>query len=171
MYCCVDRFRLVLANHFHQTTETNMTATRCERQGQIELGIIEHEGREFVALGATVIGRHVTGYTKNDCNIQLTTWCGSTMLDCRSEIIENYWNGAMAIVFRLTSGRFIVGYALGDDGMLFRGELIDYSNDDQAKEKARQIAIYFSDLDVEDDEAYQAELAKEELDIQANAIR
>ena len=36
----------------------------CVRQGQVEVGIVEHEGREFSALGATVVGRHVTGYTK-----------------------------------------------------------------------------------------------------------
>ena len=38
--------------------------TRCVRQGQVEIGVIEHEGREFSALGASVVGRHVTGYTK-----------------------------------------------------------------------------------------------------------
>jgi hypothetical protein len=41
-----------------------MTSTRCERQGQIEIGVIEHEGREFAALGGSVIGRRITGYTK-----------------------------------------------------------------------------------------------------------
>ena len=33
-------------------------------------------------------------------------------------------SGSLALMFRLTHGRFIVGYALGDDGMLFRGELL-----------------------------------------------
>ena len=37
--------------------------TWCERQGQVEVGLIEHEGRTFAALGASVVGRHVTGYT------------------------------------------------------------------------------------------------------------
>ncbi len=38
--------------------------TTCVRQGQIEVGIIEHEGHELSALGATVQGHSVTAYTK-----------------------------------------------------------------------------------------------------------
>lgn len=38
--------------------------TWCERQGQMEIGVIEHEGQNFAALGATINGRHLTGYTK-----------------------------------------------------------------------------------------------------------
>ena len=34
-----------------------MDSTRSVRQGQIEIGIIEHEGHEFSAFGATVCGR------------------------------------------------------------------------------------------------------------------
>ena len=40
-------------------------------------------------------------------------------------------------MFRLPKGRFIVGYALGDDGMLFRGELIDGCSEDQARQHCR----------------------------------
>lgn len=95
--------------------------TWCERQGQIEVGVIEHDGREFRALGASVAGRHVTGYTRlGTGDIALTTWCGKTMLACRSEVIEEYHDGSLALVFRLTRGRFVVGYALGEHGMVFR---------------------------------------------------
>lgn len=38
--------------------------THCVREGQVEVGIVEHEGREFTALGATVVGRSITGYTR-----------------------------------------------------------------------------------------------------------
>jgi hypothetical protein len=59
----------------------NTKKTYCVRQGQIEIGVIEHEGREFSAMGATVVGRHITGYTRLvDGDITLTTWCGQTML-------------------------------------------------------------------------------------------
>ena len=136
-----------------------MTSTRCERQGQIEIGIIEHEGREFVALGASVVGRNLTGYTKLDrWGITLATWCGKTMLDCRCEVVERYWSGSLALMFRLTNGRYIVGYALDESGMLFRGEMTDYCNEDDARREAKRIASYFSDLDTEDEEAFQAEL-------------
>jgi hypothetical protein len=138
-----------------------MTTTRCERQGQIEVGIIEHEGRGFAALGASVVGRNVTGYTKSDrYGITLRTWCGKTMLDCRCEIVERYWSGSSALMFRLANGRFIVGYALDVDGMLFRGELIEHYDEDDARREARRIASYFADLDAEDEEAFQAELAQ-----------
>lgn len=138
-----------------------MTTTRCERQGQIEIGIIEHEGREFVALGASVIGRNVTGYTKLDrYGITLQTWHGKTMLACRCEVVERYWSGSLALMFRLANGRFIVGYALDERGMLFRGELIDNCDEDDARREARRIASYFADLDAEDEETFQAELAQ-----------
>lgn len=136
-----------------------MTATRCERQGQIEFGIIEHEGHEFVALGASTIGREITSYTKETRDgIKLTTWNGKTMLDCRCEIVEQYWTGALALMFRLSSNRFIVGYALGESGMLFRGELIDSCDEDEARQTARCISHCFSELDAEDEEAFQNEL-------------
>lgn len=138
-----------------------MTSTRCERQGQIEIGVVEHEGREFAALGASVVGRQITGYTKEDrYGITLTTWCGSTMLDSRCEIVERYWSGSLSLVFRLTRGRFIVGYALGESGMLFRGELVDDCTDEDARRQARCLAENFADIDAEDEEAFQAELAE-----------
>lgn len=139
-----------------------MTSTRCERQGQIELGILCHEGREYVAIGASVAGRSVTGYTKQDrYGIRLTTWCGKTMLDCRCVVVERYWSGSLALMFRLPRGRFIVGYALGENGMLFRGELIDRCTDDEARRQAAYLAEFFADQDAEDEEAFQAKLAAE----------
>lgn len=138
-----------------------MTSTRCERQGQIEIGIIEHEGREFAALGGSVVGRNLTGYTRLDrWEITLRTWCGKTMLDCRCEVVERYWSGTLALVFQLTKGRFIAGYALDEDGMLFRGELIDNCDEDEARREARRIASYFAELDAEDDEAFQGGTAE-----------
>ena len=136
-----------------------MQAT-CVRQGQIEVGIIEHEGREFSALGATVQGRHVTGYTKLvDGEVHLATWCGKTMLGSRSEIVERFWSGSLALMFRLPRGRFIVGYVLGDDGMLFRGELLTNSDEDEARRHALMLSDCFAQLDAEDEEAFAAEQA------------
>ena len=115
--------------------------THCIRQGQVEVGIIEHQGQEFAALGASVVGRSVTGYTRNvHGHITLKTWCGQTMLDCRSEVLERYWSGSLALLFRLTRGRFIAGYALADNGMLFRGELLTDCDEDNARYMARQLS-------------------------------
>ena len=127
-------------------------ATRCERHGQVEVGVVEHEGTEFAALGASVVANSVTGYTAiQHGELALTTWCGSTMLACRSEIIDRYWSSALAVIFRLTKGRFLVGYALGDKGMLFRGELVSDCTDDEARRQARYLADHFAELDAEDE--------------------
>lgn len=126
--------------------------THCIRQGQIEVGIVEHQGREFAALGATVVGRSVTGYTRNrHGDITLTTWCGQTMLDCRCEVVDRFWSDSLALMFRLPRGRFIVGYALADHGMLFRGELLTDGNEDDARYMARQLSNHFAALDAEDE--------------------
>lgn len=126
--------------------------TYCVRQGQVEVGVIEHQGREFAALGASVVGRSVTGYTRNvHSDITLTTWCGQTMLDCRCEVVEQFWTGSLALMFRLPRGRFIVGYALADHGMLFRGELLINGGEDDARYMALQLSDRFSELDAEDE--------------------
>ncbi|MHC2069740.1 hypothetical protein ACYFX5_19890 [Bremerella sp. T1] len=138
-----------------------MKDTFCKRQGQIEIGVIEHQGQAFTAIGATVIGRHITAYTNATCHgITLTSWCGKIMLDCRCEIVETYWSGSLALMFRLTRGRFIIGYALGESGMLFRGELIDDYTDDDARRQAAHLAQFFGDLDAEDEEAFYEEQAE-----------
>ena len=31
---------------------------------------------------------------------------GGTMLDCRSEVVERFWNGGLALMFRLPKGRY-----------------------------------------------------------------
>lgn len=131
-----------------------MAFTRSVRQGQIEIGIIEHNGTEYAAYGATVVRRDLTGYIKFKRNhFWLTTWSGGTMLDCRSEVVERFWNGGLALMFRLPRGRFIVGYSLGNNGMLFRGELIDGCSEDDARRHCRMVAENWLEIDAEDEEA------------------
>ena len=125
--------------------------TSCIRHGQIEVGIVEHDGNEWSAFGATVHGRSITGYTKvvgND--IHLATWCGKTTLASRCEVVERFWSGNLALMFRLPRGRFIVGYALGEDGMLFRGELLTDCDEDEARRHALMISDCFAQLDSDD---------------------
>lgn len=133
-----------------------MTSTRSVRQGQIEIGIIEHNGHEYAALGATVIRRDVTGYVKFKCNhFWLATWSGGTMLDGRSEVVERFWNGGLALMFRLPKGRFIVGYVIDGDGegSLFRGELIDNCDEDEARQHCVMVANNWAEVDQMDEEA------------------
>jgi len=132
--------------------------TVCIRQGQIEIGIIEHEGREFSAFGATVQGDSITGYTRLvDGEIQLASWCGKTTLASRCEVVERFWSGTLALMFRLPRGRFIVGYALADNGMLFRGELLTDCDEDEARRHALMVSECFAQLDAEDEETFNAE--------------
>ena len=94
-----------------------MSSTRSIREGQIEIGIIEHEGHEFACYGATVIRKDVTAYLKyKRGHFWLSTWAGGTMLDCRSEVVERYWSGGLALMFRLRKNRYIVGYVIDGEG-------------------------------------------------------
>ena len=130
--------------------------TRCERDGQTEIGIIEHEGHEFTALGANVNGPHIAAYTtRRNGELVLTTWCGATMLACRSSVIETFWNEAFAVLFRLANQRFIVGYSLGE-GMLFRGELLVDCTED-AKHKAMKLSDYWAEVDADDEAQFEDE--------------
>lgn len=129
-----------------------MSSTRSVRHGQVEIGIVEHNGNGFAAYGATVCGREITAYVKyKRGHFWLTTWSGTTMLNCRSEVVERFWNGGLALIFRLPKGRYIVGYALGDDGMLFRGELIDNCTEDDARRHAIMLSQNWAELDAEEE--------------------
>lgn len=120
--------------------------------GQTEIGVIEHEGREYAAFGTSVEGRNINAYTKvQNGHIRLCRWCGQTMLASRWEVVDEYRDGALVLMFRLTHGRFLIGYALGEDGMLFRGELLVGCNEDEARRSARRLADYFAQLDAEDE--------------------
>jgi hypothetical protein len=72
------------------------------------------------------------------------------MLACRSEIVGEFSVGSITLVFRLTNRRYIVGYALGDQGMLFRGELLTDRDEDDAKREALAIAERWMEIDEED---------------------
>ncbi len=125
---------------------------RCERRGQCEVGIITHEGGIYAAFGASVQGHNITAYTGlHEGRMALKTWCGRVILSCRCEVVREYNDGSLALVYRLTGGRFVVGYALGDDGTHFRGELLVDCDDERARHEAVALAEYWSTTDAEDD--------------------
>jgi hypothetical protein len=126
--------------------------TKCERRGQLEIGIVTHDGHVFAAFGSLVSGHNVTGYTRlRNGSMSLTRWDGSTMLACRSETVRKLHDGSIALMFRLTNDRFIVGYALGEDGMIFRGGLVIDCDSDRARHEAMELADYWSGIDTEDE--------------------
>jgi hypothetical protein len=139
-----------VANNNHNDGRTTME-TQCERRGQVEVGIVTHNGHVYAALGSSVSGRNLTAYSRHrDGCLSLARWDGSTMLACRSEIVRDFSDGSLALMFRLTHGRFIVGYSLGDDGMLFRGELLTDCTEDDARREAIAIAEHWMKIDAED---------------------
>ena len=120
--------------------------------GSLRSGSSTTTVRSYAAFGSSVNGHNLTGYTRQrDGRITLTRWDGSTMLACRCEIVREYRDGSLALVFRLTHGRFIVGYALGDDGMFFRGELLTDCDEGRARREAVALAEYWSGIDAEDE--------------------
>ena len=126
--------------------------TLCERRGQLKIGVVTHNGMIFAAFGASVSGHNVTGYTRlRNGSVSLTRWNGNTMLCCRSKIVRDFHDGSIALMFRLTRGRYIVGYALGDDGMLFRGDLLTDCDSDRARQEAVALAQFWSKIDTEDE--------------------
>lgn len=100
----------------------------------------------------------VVGYERTDerGNVSLHTFEGKMILAARCEVVGLYrtesYGRTEALVFRLTNGRAIVGYSLGD-GMLFRGELTDDPNPETV---ARDISRHWIERDAEDDEAFDA---------------
>src|SRR5512135_1029295 len=139
--------------------------TRCERRGQLEVGIIDHDGHAFAAFGSSVNGHNVTAYTRlRNGRAALTRWDGSMMLACRSQVIRQFWDGSLALMFRLTNRRYVVGYALSDDGMLFRGELLTDCDEERARHEALELAEYWSGIDVEDEaDPWHGELEEDEF--------
>lgn len=149
--------------------------TRCERDSHgREVGVIEHDGREFRALGASTVGPYLSAYLKaerfspNYASAVLTTWCGRVILDSRAEVCETHWteeNGqTYGIIFRLTNRRAIVGYALGG-GMLFRGELIEsreWDTERELRHLCNRVCREWMEKDREDAAEFQEQQEREE---------
>ena len=133
------------------------------RQGQSEIGIVEHQGKQFAAYGASVNGKEISAY--HGKNFTLTDWGSRVILDCRCSVVQKFrlrWGDeAFALVFKLTNGRAIVGYSLGER-MLFRGELVDETDERELKRLAIGISEHWIERDEEDDDDFQEELRRED---------
>ena len=118
----------------------------------MEVGIVTHDGHVFAAFGSSTNGHNVTAYTRhNQGQISLTRWDGETMLASRSQVVREHRDGSISLMFCLTNERYIVGYALGDDGMLFRGELLTGCDEHEARHEAMELAEYWAGIDAEDE--------------------
>jgi hypothetical protein len=143
--------------------------TRVEQVGQCEVGTLTHKGREFSALGASVNGRHVTGYADADKSTNgrtrgdvvavgpLHRWAG-VQVTRTGWVVESYrcnefGDTSAAVVFPVGRGRFIAGYLLVDGGSLFRGELQPAGTSrDDASYAAREESRIWIERDADDAE-------------------
>jgi hypothetical protein len=117
--------------------------------------------RPFGSPGTSTHGSEVTGYTAGRYHTVLKTSDGRTILDSRCSVATSYPNvedgPTFALVFALR-GRFIVGYALGMEGMLFRGELrTDLADDSEARQAARDVSEHWIERDAEEDDRFDAQ--------------
>jgi hypothetical protein len=97
------------------------TTFKAEQHGAIEVGIIEHEGREFSALGSVVTGDYVVAYKKGTT---VTTWAGDVLGTCRVvstwKTPRSYVSTEMHQLEAVINGVRYRGRCAGD-GMIFRG--------------------------------------------------
>jgi hypothetical protein len=117
--------------------------------------------RPFGSPGTSTRGVEVSGYTAGRYHTILKTSDGRTILDSRCDVATSYPNvedgPTYALVFALPRGRWIVGYALGMQGMLFRGELrTDCADESEARLAARDVAERLIQRDAEDSAAFDA---------------
>jgi len=99
--------------------------TRSEQHGQVEVGIVTHEGREFKALGSVVTDTYVTAYLGKDG--QLTNWNGETIGTYRVtrtwRTPHSHYSSTMSQVYAAVNGKVYQGRSAGL-GMLFNGRLV-----------------------------------------------
>jgi hypothetical protein len=132
---------------------------------QTEIGVIKHDGYEFSALGSDVNGRHVTGYLGKSG--ALSRWDGGQMLPANRYVEFTEWtwgefsDKGYVCGWRVGRGRWILGWAMNGAGSLFRGELADADDDDDARRQAESIAEHWIEVDNEDRERDAAEQLEE----------
>lgn len=99
--------------------------TRSEQHGQVEVGIVSHEGREFAALGSVIDGDRITAYLGKDG--YLTKWDGTVIgiyhITSSWRTPKSFVSGTMNQVYAKMDGQWYVGRSAGE-GMLFRGRKV-----------------------------------------------
>jgi hypothetical protein len=96
-----------------------------EYHGKVEVGVVEHEGREYRAFGSVITDTHITAYLGKDG--KLTTWDGKVIGTYR---ITRTWrtprsfvSSTMNQVYATVDGRTYQGRSAGV-GMVFNGKLV-----------------------------------------------
>lgn len=97
--------------------------TRVEHDTFGEIGIIEHEGREYAARGATVTPDYATAYPAKGGI--LCDWSGNQIGRWRAVAwwpVRSYLGSTMYQIEAVIDGRTYTGRGFGE-GMLWRGKV------------------------------------------------
>jgi hypothetical protein len=101
------------------------TQFRSEQHGNVEVGIVTHEGRDYRARGAVVTDTHVYAYLGKDG--VLTNWHGDTI---GTYVITSTWStprswfsSSMHQVYATIGGKVFTGRSAGV-GMYFKGHVV-----------------------------------------------
>src|SRR5262245_59803810 len=99
--------------------------SRVEQHGNIEIGIVEHEGREYIAMGSVVTNTHCTAYLGK--NRQLTKWDGTVI--GRWSVASSWPTPRSYVSSRMYQIEAWVGAALytgrsAGEGMVFNGRRV-----------------------------------------------
>jgi hypothetical protein len=105
--------------------EDTQMDTRTEQHGNVEVGIIAYEGREYAALGSVIEGERIAAYLGK--NGQLTKWDGTVIGTYRVTSTwrtpRSYVSSTQSQVYAIVNGRKYTGRSAGE-GMLFRGKQV-----------------------------------------------
>lgn len=102
--------------------------THTEQHGNVEVGVVEHEGREYRALGAVVTENTIAAYLGKDG--QLTNWGGEVIGTYRITASwytpRSFVSSRMFQVRATVNGVTYTGRSAGV-GMLYRGRRVKES--------------------------------------------
>lgn len=97
---------------------------KSEYHGNVEIGTIIHEGKEWSAMGSVVTDSYCVGYLGKDG--RLTNWNGAVIGTYRVTSMwrtpRSYVSATMNQVYATVNGRTYQGRSAGE-GMVFRGKL------------------------------------------------
>ena len=102
-----------------------MNNIRSEWYGNVEIGIFEHNGQEYTALGSVIGENHMTAYLGKDG--QLTMWNGDVIgtyhISSTWKTPRSFVSSTMHQVYAVVNGVTYTGRSAGE-GMLFRGRKV-----------------------------------------------
>jgi hypothetical protein len=101
------------------------TRSEYDTTGKVEVGIVEHDGREYAALGSVITDERITAYLGKDG--QLTTWDGRVI--GRYNVVTSWPTPRSYVSSRMWQVEGWIGQACytgrsAGEGMVFHGKRV-----------------------------------------------